>query len=358
MPALLRVLLVVLAVALSGAEVHAAEVTVRKGDTLSRLAKRHGVSIAELRKWNRGRIGKSGMLRRGAKIHVSDPAAEGDVDADQPTPPGPRGPQRPPRPSGPTWRDEVTVRRGDNLGKIARREAVELADLMAWNKLGERSKLKPGQRLVIERPGTRPKASSVGRPTAGALKYAEPLTGGPGYRLRFPKHTYALESVNKTLRLCTKRTKDAFPGTADILIGELSRAGGGHFPPHQSHQSGRDADIGYYLAGNKQNATMHRVRPDEIDYAKTWSLLRCLLTSDEVSRVYIDKKIQAAMAEWLRTKKTMDEDELARIFGVLGGDEALVRHAAKHDTHLHVRFSCDADQAECVEEADESPFKL
>jgi len=345
----LRLLFVVLVLALMAGAAHATEVTIKKGDTLVRLAKRHGVSVADLRKWNRGRIGKGGVLKRGAKINVTDPALDEQVAVAD---------AKPSAAKGPSWTDELTVRRGDSLGKIAQREGVALSDLMAWNKLNERSKLKPGQRLTLQRAGQRPKASSIGRPTAGSLRYGEPLTGGPGYRLRFPKHTYTLETVAKSIRQCVKRTKDAFPGTVDVLIGELSRAGGGHFSPHESHQSGRDADIGYYLAKNTQNETMHKVRPGEIDFAKTWSLLRCLITTDEVSRVYMDKTIQAAMADWLRTKKTMSEDDLQRLFAVLGGEGALIRHAAKHDTHFHVRFSCDAGQAECVEESDESPFKL
>ncbi|MFO0750472.1 MAG: penicillin-insensitive murein endopeptidase [Myxococcota bacterium] len=250
------------------------------------------------------------------------------------------------------------MQRGDSAGKIAAREGVALGDLLKWNKLSERSKLKPGQHLIVRRAGPRPKASSVGRPTAGTLQHGEKLEDGPGYRLRFPDHTFAVESVVKAIRTCAKKMKDQFPGTADVLVGELSRAGGGRFPPHQSHQSGRDADIGYYLVKNQQNATMHRVRPDEVDFNKTWALLRCFVTTHDVSRVYMDKAIQAAMAEWLRQKKAMPEDDLARLFGVLGGDGALVWHAAKHDTHFHVRFSCDKGQSDCVEEEEERPFKL
>lgn len=319
-----------------------------RGDTLARLAKRHGVTVADLRKWNRGRIGKGDMLRLGSRLVV------------RPAPPGAKAPPSAGAVLKATtgWADSVVVRRGDTLGRIAEREGVGLKDLLAWNKLSERSKLQVGQHLTIMRAGPKPRAASVGRPTAGVLRHGEKLEPGPGYRLRFPKGAFGLESVLKTIRTCTRRTKEAFPGTADVLVGELSRAGGGRFPPHQSHQSGRDADIGYYLAGNKQNATMHRVGPSEVDYAKTWTLLRCMLTVDDVTRVYMDRGIQAAMAEWLRQKKTMSEPELARLFSVLGGDEALIRHARRHDTHIHVRFACDADQAECVEEDGEFVFKL
>lgn len=338
--------------------VHAApkdevEVTIRRGDTLSRIAKRAGVTMADLRKWNRGRIGKNDALRAGAKLRVKPPDEPGVASG-----PGQDDGAAPPKGQGESWVDSVAVQRGDTAGRIAEREGVALSDLLKWNKLTQRSRLRPGQHLVVRRTGPRPKAVSIGRPTEGRLQYGDKLEPGPGYRLRFPEHTFALESVAKSIRTCAKRVKDAFPGTADVLVGELSRAGGGRFPPHESHQSGRDADLGYYLVGNQQNATLHRVQPSEVDYGKTWAFLKCLLTTDDVSRVYMDKAIQSAMAEWLGKKKSMSPEDLARLFEVVGGDAALVRHAKKHDTHLHVRFSCDADQDKCVEEADEAPFKL
>lgn len=359
------------AIAGSVAEVRAddeTEVTVRRGDTLSRIAKRAGVTVANLRKWNRGRL-KGDMVKPGMKLRVKSP--EEIAALTSAAPPASTG-------SGGTgskavgagaiavrgaagadmWADSVVVRKGDSAGKIAQREAVTLRDLLKWNQLTERSKLKAGQHLIVWRPGPKPKSASVGRPTAGTLTHGEKLEPGPGYRLRFPKHTFAVEGVVKSLRVCAKKVKDQFPGTADLLIGELSRAGGGHFSPHQSHQSGRDADVGYYLADNTQNQTLHRLAPTEIDFNKTWALLRCYLTTDEVSRVYMDKAIQAAFAEWLRQKKAMNEGDLERLFGVLGGDSALIVHAKKHDTHFHVRFSCDKDQPDCVEEEDEGPFKL
>lgn len=337
------------------------EVVVRKGDTLGEIAARNGVKVADLRRWNRGRIGKGDAIRAGATLIVKVPADKADPalvpgakvpKTDGKTDPKPVVVKQPPN----TWEDQVRVRKGDSLSKIAGRLDVSVDDLMAWNKLTPKSKLRQGQLLVVYRPGTRPAPQSVGRPTNGTLDYGVHLGDGPGYRLRFPKNAYGVEGTLKTLRTCAKRVRDTFPGTHDILIGDISRPGGGRFPPHESHQSGRDADIGYYLASNEQNATMHRVKPGDVDYAKTWALLKCHITTDRVSRVYMDRKIQIAMIEWLRKKKAIDDGQVQRIFEVEGGDEALVQHAKEHDTHFHVRFSCDAHQPECVEEDGEEPF--
>lgn len=341
------------------------KVVVKKGDTLGTIASRNGVKVTDLRRWNRGRIGKGDAIRAGATLIVKVPAdkadpalvpgakgtdGKGEHKKGGATPP--KSAERPPN----TWEDQVRVRRGDSLSRIAARIDISVDDLLAWNRLSAKSKLRAGQLLTVYRTGTRPAAQSVGRPTAGTLDYGQHLGDGPGYRLRFPKNAFGVEGVLKTLRACAKRVRDAFPGTHDILIGDLSRPGGGHFAPHASHQSGRDADIGYYLASNIQNETMHRVKAPEVDYAKTWALLKCHITTDRVSRVYMDRRIQVAMIDWLRKKKTIDDGQIQRMFEVEGGEEALIRHAREHDTHFHVRFSCDSGQTGCVEEEGEEAF--
>lgn len=343
-------------------------VVVKRGDTLARIAKRHGLKVEDLRRWNRGRIGKDDGIKAGATLVIKPGRVvkadarktDKDAAANKTTKASDKagakaGPLAPP--PG-TWEDHVMVRRGDSAARIANRANVDLEALLQWNGLTARSKIKAGSRLRVFRPGPRPAARSLGRPTAGALEYGVHLGTGPGYRLRFPKNAYGLEGVNKTLKLCAKRVKDQLPGSHDILVGDISRPGGGHFPPHSSHQSGRDVDVGYYLASEQQNATMHRVRADEVDYQRTWALLKCYLTTDKVVRVYIDRKIQVAMVAWLRQKRALDDRHFARLFEVEGGDEALIRHAPKHDTHLHVRFACDPGQDECAEEEKDSIFTL
>jgi len=357
----------------------AREIVVRRGETLKLIARRNGVLATDLRKWNKGRIGKGDLIREGMTLIVKVPA-DSTLAAQLPEPARKAEGKSPKKPaakaegpkagakavvkSGPLplppgmWEDSVVVRRGDTLSRIAGRVGVGLEDLMAWNRLGPKSRLQAGKRLVVYRPGPRPAPRSEGRPTAGTLAYGLHLGEGVGYRLRFPKNAFGVEGVLKTLRACPRKVKDAFPGTHDVLIGDISRPGGGRFPPHESHQSGRDADVGYYLASNVQNVTMHRVKAAEVDYAKTWALLKCFLTSDQVVKVYMDRNIQVAMVDFLRTKKVVNEGQIQRLFAVEGGEGALIVHAKEHDTHLHVRFACDAGQPGCVEEPEEEPFQF
>jgi hypothetical protein len=151
--------------------------------------------------------------------------------------------------------------------------------------------------------------------------------------------------MNERLRNCSRFVHTLFPGTADLLIGDLSRPGGGRFPPHESHQSGRDADAGYYLAGNIQNSTLHRVGVAGLDPAKTWMYMRCLIAPGDVVRMYVDRALQRGLVAYLERIGAESPESLARLFEVVGGASALIRHAPYHDTHLHVRFACPGGAA-------------
>jgi murein endopeptidase/LysM repeat protein len=349
-----------------------ATVVVKKGDTLVSIAARNKVAVDDLRRLNRGRIGKGDLLKPGVELvlRARDKAeAKGasgapkqvgaeKVAAKAPVKPSARAPVEPPPGM---WEDTVLVRKGDTLTRIAKRVGVELELLVAWNGFEATKgapRIRAGERLRVFRPGPRPVAQSVGRVASGTLEFGQHLGDGPGYRLRFPRNAYGVEGMLKTLKTCAKRVKDTLPGSHDILIGDLSRPGGGRFPPHQGHQSGREADVGYYLASMQQNATLHRVEAQDVDVPRTWALMKCFLAADEVVRMYIDRKIQVRMVEWLRGRRVIGEEDIARLFEVVGGGDALIRHAKKHDTHIHVRFGCDAGQARCVEDDRDTVFKF
>ncbi len=101
---------------------------VRQGDSLWKIARRFGVTVADLKRWNRL---KSNTLRPGQRLVVTPPDSA-------------------PASSVITYR----VRSGDSLWKIARRYRVTVADLKRWNHLKSNT-LRPGQVLKIHRsPGT------------------------------------------------------------------------------------------------------------------------------------------------------------------------------------------------------------
>ena len=96
---------------------------VRPNDVLGRIASQHGVSLSDLMKWNGL---KTDRIKPGQELVVRQEPIPQEV------------------PGGETY----TVQPGDTLWKLARRFAVRVTDLQAWNGL-KTDRIKPGQQLTV-----------------------------------------------------------------------------------------------------------------------------------------------------------------------------------------------------------------
>ncbi len=110
------------------------EYTVRRGDSLWKIGKEHGVGVATLADWNA--MTPNDMLRENQKLVIYLPTGT-----------APRG-------EGPmaehTMRKiNYTVRRGDSLGRISQRFRVSVNQLRQWNNIDPDRYLQPGQRLLL-----------------------------------------------------------------------------------------------------------------------------------------------------------------------------------------------------------------
>lgn len=127
--------------------------TVRKGETLSGIAKRYGVSTERLLSWNK--LGSSG-LRRGMRLRLYGP------DVLVPTPAGSHeltsgapsdvtgSPTSGASSTAPTVTSKVhVVRAGETLTGISMHYGVTLSELRSWNKVNKRGTVLKGQRLKI-----------------------------------------------------------------------------------------------------------------------------------------------------------------------------------------------------------------
>ena len=106
------------------------------GDTLSRIAQRHGVSINELKLANNLR---SNNLRRGQRLTIP---AHGRIvtSASKPQQLASRRSQD---------KGSYQVRSGDSLWSISQKHGVSHNELAKWNGLNAKSALKPGMKLVV-----------------------------------------------------------------------------------------------------------------------------------------------------------------------------------------------------------------
>lgn len=131
---------------------------VRRGDTLSDIARRYGTSVRAIQLANN--MGRRTLLSVGRVLEI------------------PRGPMgRGSYRSAPMRADgkgRYKVRRGDSLARIARRFGVSVGQLQAWNGLGRSTRIYAGQRL------------RVGAATATAVASHKPSASSPKgtYRVR------------------------------------------------------------------------------------------------------------------------------------------------------------------------------
>lgn len=95
--------------------------TVKKGENLSAIATRYGVTTSDLMRWNG--MSNANHVEAGQKLKVYTPASE--------------------------W-TTVTVRSGDTLSTIAGRYGCSVSDLKTWNKLGG-STIYAGQKLKVQK---------------------------------------------------------------------------------------------------------------------------------------------------------------------------------------------------------------
>ena len=145
-------------VTIDGADVTIRRYTVQKGDRLASIARQFGVSVADLRMWNKlasdnitiGQvlmIGTNGSKSSAAPVkEVSTPAK-----AAEPTPANVKTQESSASGTAPAVsedgvRHEHVVQKGETLYSIARTLNVSVEQLKKWNTIGRF--LKTGQKLV------------------------------------------------------------------------------------------------------------------------------------------------------------------------------------------------------------------
>jgi hypothetical protein len=96
-----------------------------------------------------------------------------------------------------------------------------------------------------------------------------------------------------------------------VFVGDISRRGGGSFPPHASHKDGRDVDVRPFRHGGQPGAT--NISDPSYDHALTRELV--VLVREKFPQVTI-----------LFNDPLLVADGLTKKF-------------PQHDNHLHLRFA-------------------
>lgn len=203
---------------------------------------------------------------------------------------------------------------------------------------------------------------SVGSPTAGHLVGGSRLPDSPHLRV-VPAYAggevrWGLGSLVGMIDRAGARVRRAYPD-AVLSVGHLSRHGGGEVDRHASHESGRDADIGFYV----RNAQGKSILSDRFvafrgdgsaptwpgaffDDARNWALVKALLTDPQarVTHLFVATPLKARLLAYAAKSGASLELRHRASLAMLQP-----RGSLPHDDHFHVRIACPGWQRECVE---------
>jgi len=203
---------------------------------------------------------------------------------------------------------------------------------------------------------------SVGSPTDGRLLGGSRLDEAPYLRL-LPVYAnddarWGLGSLVALVDRAARAVRRQFPD-AVLSVGQLSRRGGGDIDRHASHESGRDADLSFYIRGQ----TNHPLFSDHMvsfrgdgtapswpgaffDDAKNWALVASIAGETRTRVTYI------FVAAPLRARLLAYAAHIGAPIAVRNRAAELMvqpRGSLPHDDHFHVRIGCPSGMTGCIE---------
>lgn len=204
---------------------------------------------------------------------------------------------------------------------------------------------------------------TIGAPNDGSQLRAKRLRETPELKIKAgsESETYGHPALVLMLKRSAHDIAKAVPGSV-MLVGDLSSKHGGPLAGHRSHQSGRDADVGFYLRDEKGRQVVldQFVRIDGqgkvigkrgvyFDDERNWELVRSWLrdTRAGISHVFVATHVRNRILAYARSSNARKRyhDDAAKLL-------VQPRNSSVHDDHYHVRITCPERQKDiCVEQA-------
>jgi penicillin-insensitive murein endopeptidase len=202
---------------------------------------------------------------------------------------------------------------------------------------------------------------SVGLPNAGWQLRAKKLSSSPQLWIQNKSipYTYGHPSLVLMLHRTSKQIARQSPGSV-LLVGDLSREFGGPLTGHKSHQSGRDADVGFFVTdakGRPQNSrrllafdAAGRARDGSglrFDDYRNWLLVQLWLKDDraELEHVFVASHLRRRLLDFASARPAFRR--------YVDGAAQFLRQPTNglpHDDHFHIRIACpDRQQELCAD---------
>jgi penicillin-insensitive murein endopeptidase len=163
-----------------------------------------------------------------------------------------------------------------------------------------------------------------------------------------------VDAIDRGAREVRRRYPDAVLG-----VGQLSQRTGGDIDRHRSHESGRDADLAFFLVDSSGRAQVRdrfmTVRPDgtvvgdqglRFDDGRNWTLVSALLSDPKarVTHIFVATPLRTRLLAY-GARVGASPELRTRVADVL----MQPRHSLPHDDHFHVRIACPTTSPACIE---------
>jgi penicillin-insensitive murein DD-endopeptidase len=214
------------------------------------------------------------------------------------------------------------------------------------------------------------KADSIGSPNEGRLEGGVHLDVSKPYFRVVPMYTsgdvrWGLPQMISLLDRAARTVSKRYPGSV-LDVGDISQRGGGDVLRHHSHETGRDADIGFYAVDAKGKQLHHHgfirfdsatesptIQGARFDLPRNWLLIEQLLTDPgaRVGHIFISEPLRQSLIAYARahgaSRALLDRAQIA----LMQPTDSL-----PHDDHFHVRISCPGTmRGTCIELAKNLP---
>lgn len=204
---------------------------------------------------------------------------------------------------------------------------------------------------------------SIGSPTEGHLVGGSRLSDAPHVRI-VPAYgqgdvRWGVENLVGALDRAGRAVRKQFADSV-LSVGHLSKPGGGELDRHASHESGRDADVGFYVRDQKGkpiyadhfvafkgDGTAPSWPGAQFDDARNWAFISSIVGDGHarVTHIFVSTPIRQRLLGYAAkigapgNLRVRASELMAQPHGAL-----------PHDDHFHIRVACPPGMDKCIEQ--------
>lgn len=222
----------------------------------------------------------------------------------------------------------------------------------------------PIKHAKLEAPAARLQPGrSIGSPTEGRLVGGSRLGDAPYLRI-VPAYSqgdvrWGVEPLVGAIDRAARAVRKQF-GDSVLSVGHLSKPGGGELDRHASHESGRDADVGFYVKDQKGkpiyadhfvafkgDGTAPSWPGAQFDDARNWAFIAAMVGDGHarITHVFVSTPIRQRLLAYA-AKMGAPPGLRVRASELM----AQPHGALPHDDHFHIRVACPPGMGQCIEQ--------